>query len=1161
MIRNDGSTECPGGDPRTRVYGPEIAGGNDSAPPRATPDQHAPAATPKPTPEQGYGPVTMSEPRPLPEPHEIVSGTADYIARNPMPPPWTPPRVTAGMVPDVALYAPEAKLRKAKQKAKPRKAPAAVMPVPVPAPAPPAVMPMAPAVVTPVPAAVTPVPPVVTPAPAPVAPAPAAPAPVPPAPAAPAPPYSAYGQLWEGSARITNPEASLLLRRAGLYDRRAEVRSLTQVIAGDDVRAYLAAQGIAETVVPPLLPALTEAEAATIVDALLGHGLHLLRLQPEGKAPVESGWTTAETLTRDEAIEWLTGGGNLGWNVGRSNRIVVDCEDAAAVAAMVAAGFRVDVVTANSLDPTSGKFGGGHVVFDLPDDVDTDTLRSVLQVPLGGGTVDILAGARYAVAPGSQLWEARSGRYAAVGPFAEGTTNGAAPGWLWGHGEAPPAVAELAGVLAPRAARPRVASPGGDALTDQVDAISWDEWLDRYDVDRRISVIGVDGGCGCEVCHYEGAATDRSGILHDGCEYGFGAHFFSGTVQAGLGAEHASRLQLAAWLAGRTVGDIMREMGLGGPAFGNDDDAAADPDGLPEVDPELATYQARAAHERAASTSFPHDFTVDPRTLLPRDRRGLHAAVFGPRASAVPVSVRCNQAEAAEAIAHALQGRVLRDAERSSKERDVLYGWDGEHFREDKDAAETAVKGLMHARNFAADPAEAQTKVQVVSFRKPTPDEKEEQLKAMREKFASMGVALDETKFRAQPVPFVDPSWAATDQATKSIARMVVREPSCRVARTSEFDADRRVVGAPGGYILLGETTFKVVAPDPRYRVTKMLGAHYDPDWDREPWENFMATFLRDPAVRSYVQELAGSSLEGGQDNHAVPLLSGAGGNGKGVFLEGLKFIMGDYYAAMEGRTLTKEGRRGHSVDYMPLRGARVAVWEELPGTQVDVDLLKQLSGGGDFTCRGIGESPITFPLTHQPWLTSNNNLELPPGQRRALRRRIRKIVCGADYSGEQGSEGKPIVGLGAQLCRQAGPGMVAWALEGWQRWAERGRTFDEPAAVTAATNEAMAQLSTWSAFCSEVFDVTGDAGDLIYIAPIFELWKYYRGENSDQTHSRPGGTRAVPAALQQELPPRMVKVVQSYGKYKAHATGVRWSQAGMELLQEMQKRGAFLMN
>ncbi|WP_079641627.1 hypothetical protein [Mycobacteroides abscessus] len=151
----------------------------------------------------------------------------------------------------------------------------------------------------------------------------------------------------------------LLAQHAGVLTRLHELRSVDREIRMADVQRFLQFHGIQEPTIPELRPNLTPEEAGDCVDLLQGHDLHLIPLLAEDKAPVKAGWNTAPALTREAAITHLASGGNLGWDVGRSRKIVIDCEDAQSTGAMLAAGFRPDIATANGLDRTSPKYGGG----------------------------------------------------------------------------------------------------------------------------------------------------------------------------------------------------------------------------------------------------------------------------------------------------------------------------------------------------------------------------------------------------------------------------------------------------------------------------------------------------------------------------------------------------------------------------------------------------------------------------------------------------------------------------------------------------------------------------------------------------------------------------------------------------------------------------------
>ncbi len=409
--------------------------------------------------------------------------------------------------------------------------------------------------------------------------------------------YAQHGQLWPADTqrKFFSPEVDLLARHAGIIrdGKLAEVRSVDRMIRMADVQQYMLAHGIEHPTIPEPEPALTPEAAAWYVDVAQRNGLRLMALPNGVKGANTTGWDDLEALTRDQAIAHLAGGGNLGWDVGRSRKVVVDCEDQRSTAAMIAAGYQPSVATANGLDPLGQKHGGRHFILDVPPGIADAQLRTKLSVDLGGGKCDILAApfeetvevrqvmggrhtvevrnrhARYAVAPGSWLTEVRlldrsqAGRYGPMTGFAEGTTTRPAPLWLWGLGDepAPAPVAELAGVLTTRVKKPYKPNPKSDRITQEIDGIDWDIWLSFCN--GKLVFFGYDGGCGCGVYSYVGATSSpRSVILHEGCEFGYGAHSFSGTLAAEWGQEHGSRLQLASFLSGMSERALAAEVGV-----------------------------------------------------------------------------------------------------------------------------------------------------------------------------------------------------------------------------------------------------------------------------------------------------------------------------------------------------------------------------------------------------------------------------------------------------------------------------------------------------------------------------------------------------------------------------------------------------------------------
>lgn len=364
----------------------------------------------------------------------------------------------------------------------------------------------------------------------------------------------------------TNSRVAALLRYAGLHP--TDVPGEGRLVTMAEAEAEVARRGLVITLPDPL-PTLNATEARGYVQCMLKSGAHLMRLRAGSKTPIELAWQDSPPLTEDEAVDWLVRGNNPGINLLRSGTngwLVLDAENAAATELLKAAGFVPTAITANAQDPTNTKLGGCHVWLPLPASVDSSTLKSTMQIPLeGGGIVDVLIGARYAVAPGTLLEAAPGYRYgfAPGGGVLDPDVWCVAPDWLLDRSApAPdvPGIEALHGVAAKREHTKRTPDANSDRLTQEVDAISWDDWLRN---DPRVQILGVDGSCGCDWFHWAGASTQRSGILHDGCQYGFTMHSFSGTLIALLGGRDTmSRLAFAAFLRGKSVADVAASYGI-----------------------------------------------------------------------------------------------------------------------------------------------------------------------------------------------------------------------------------------------------------------------------------------------------------------------------------------------------------------------------------------------------------------------------------------------------------------------------------------------------------------------------------------------------------------------------------------------------------------------
>ncbi|ULP45891.1 DUF3987 domain-containing protein [Mycolicibacter virginiensis] len=352
-------------------------------------------------------------------------------------------------------------------------------------------------------------------------------------------------------------------------------------------------------------------EHRDLLARMTGLGSHLVALASTAKRPVSDGWPLARALSVEDAETHLDRGGNVGVNLAASAMICLDAENFAATAAVTGAGFIHTVIpakaqTEHAIDPAKDKRGGTHTWLRVPDGIDPWELRSDrtgITLP-NGGTIDVLAGHRQAVAPPSQLAEAPGYMYqpALGGPLdpSSGVTDIAiAPMWLFDPQVpgCPPELAPLNGVLAPKTAYDQVeADAKSQELTDQIDEIPWETWIAG---DRRLQETGQLDTCGCEIYHWHTSENGKSVTLHDGCDKGYGAHVWSGTMigELGLNNDHLSRLNFAALLRGVKPRDAAASVGiqLGG---GNGEDLAPV---RPEHFEESAREALQRGDERAAA--------------------------------------------------------------------------------------------------------------------------------------------------------------------------------------------------------------------------------------------------------------------------------------------------------------------------------------------------------------------------------------------------------------------------------------------------------------------------------------------------------------------------------------------------------------------------------
>lgn len=269
------------------------------------------------------------------------------------------------------------------------------------------------------------------------------------------------------------------------------------------------------------------------------------------------------------------------------------------------------------------------------------------------------------------------------------------------------------------------------------------------------------------------------------------------------------------------------------------------------------------------------------------------------------------------------------------------------------------------------------------------------------------------------------------------------------------------------------------MAPHPKDRMTKKTGAVYVPGAKAPAWEQFLADVIPDPQMREYVQRLVGYTILGDTNERLIVFLYGVGRNGKSVFVETIRSVLGDYAVGTPIHTfLKKPNSSGPSNDLARLRGARmVAASEFEEGAKANTSLLKQVTGDEKITARPMYGEYFDFPFEGTIWVSTNH---MPfVGAQQAIWDRIKLIPFTTRISEE-----KVDVRIKEKLLAEA-PGILQWVLAGARAYLAHG--LEDPVAVTLAAVDSRHEQDLLAPFVDDCCEV-----DPTYSATATELYKAY---------------------------------------------------------------------
>lgn len=304
-----------------------------------------------------------------------------------------------------------------------------------------------------------------------------------------------------------------------------------------------------------------------------------------------------------------------------------------------------------------------------------------------------------------------------------------------------------------------------------------------------------------------------------------------------------------------------------------------------------------------------------------------------------------------------------------------------------------------------------------------------------------------------------------------------------RLATTYEnWDRDPWLLCTPTGLVNLRTGIFTENAAS--YGITKCTTVGRS-DQKTPIYKQFLDEITQgDQSFQRYLQQIAGYCLTGDIREHALFFVYGGGGNGKSVFVNVLKDILGSYAqtAAMETFTATKYDR--HPTELARLVAARfVTASETESGRAWAESRIKQLTGGDPVAARYMRQDffeympqfKLVFIGNHAPILSSVDQAE---------RRRFQIIPF--NFKPKTPDKALP------QKLKQEYGGILQWMINGCLDWQRHGLIV--PEIVRQETQNYFSEqdlFSQWLCECTKKSVLGGEP-----TARLFASWSNWAKSN-----------------------------------------------------------------
>ena len=317
-------------------------------------------------------------------------------------------------------------------------------------------------------------------------------------------------------------------------------------------------------------------------------------------------------------------------------------------------------------------------------------------------------------------------------------------------------------------------------------------------------------------------------------------------------------------------------------------------------------------------------------------------------------------------------------------------------------------------------------------------------------------------------------------------------------ATVEQWDAVPRLFNDTTSTITLN--TGHTRTPDRLDFITQRAGCPVAPVGMPHPiWTAFLARITNNDAeLIAFLQRYIGYCLTGETVEHVFVFAYGKGANGKGVFLNTIVKVFGEYAVVADMATFIDSKNDRHPTELAKLRGARLVVAQETQqGRSWDEAKIKAITGGDKQTARFMRQDFFDFYPTFKLFIAGNHKPTLKVVDE-AMRRRLLLVPFTVQIPPAERD-----VNLSAKL-EDEWPAVLRWAINGCLEWQRIG--LAPPKAVTDATAEYFAAEDAFGQWLEDDCDVR--AGDMKLwdrTGDLFDTWSKYAGKSGIEPGNKKG--------------------------------------------------------